>query len=704
MPPLQELVDEFDPGPQPQLTEGLPPWMFAMIGLSPTPTEPPEELLRRSADAQMQADALAESGIADNLEIVQAIRLTARAVVLAEQAAAAGSDDPSTLARLERVYAAVDVPLLAGDRNAFAQFITLFAQVAAAEGAGPSDGGQLQQLAGVVQQAVRAAGPLHRHTTAALVRADPEHAGVPTALLTVAKARRGTGDKLAVQLAKAAIARRGDAATPDEQLDLARVCYDALDLACGDAAVAAGASAKDADALKKDGILARRIVELADANDFDGKLERAQAQLKLGRWTAAEADFKALRAAAPNDARPVTGLAKLAIETEIDFIGASKIVDDAGTLQNADEDFYEIAIGTRATAALAELIPQAIASDPRTMGALLTPLFERTQLDAAAYAALGNDDGAFLVLVLDVGKTLLDQYVAGTAPSLRSVPALTQRIMQLQGKLPEHGHSYRLRMSAALFEADRATALAAVDAPASGPEAETLAIRHARALCDLAVTWSDPKLATRCFDAVTALPASASQQQLLGDALVTSAQLTDSASWPGVAKALEPLLDDDMTPEDARTLNNMGMALWRMGNKETAINAWTLSAQLAQEYGGVPQLNLIAAQADTNPTQASAAMRGLTSEDRQAGVRITALAWLHAWASGKKAKAAAKATLTDTIAAEAKAGARPTLPDPYGGLLLQGSLQASFSYTARKGLDIQLDASGLPWAVMAPPR
>ena len=47
---------------------------------------------------------------------------------------------------------------------------------------------------------------------------------------------------------------------------------------------------------------------------------------------------------------------------------------------------------------------------------------------------------------------------------------------------------------------------------------------------------------------------------------------------------------------------------------------------------------------------------------------------------------------------------RPTAPDPYAGLLLQGTLKASFAYTTQQGLQIQLDASGRPWAVMAPPR
>ena len=68
------------------------------------------------------------------------------------------------------------------------------------------------------------------------------------------------------------------------------------------------------------------------------------------------------------------------------------------------------------------------------------------------------------------------------------------------------------------------------------------------------------------------------------------------------------------------------------------------------------------------------------------------------------AKTAAEAALAAAIESEAASAMRPTAPDPYAGLLLQGTLKASFAYTTQQGLQIQLDASGRPWAVMAPPR
>ena len=701
-PSLEVFADAMDPGPQTRLTDGLPAWMFEMLGVEAKPTDPPATLLKRSADAQADVAAMVDKGIQNDMAIFMAIRSTARALVLAEQAAAAGTPDGDTLARLERVYAAVDVPLFASDRSTFGQFLTLFAQQAAAEGKGPADAGQFQQLAGVVQNAMRAAGPLHRHTVAELIRTNPDHEAVPTALLAAANAHRGTQEDWPVAAAKAAIDMRGKTASPEEQLDLARVCFAALDLPCGDTALAAGMGADDADGVRTLGSLASRIVALEGKKNFDAQLERARAQLDLGRYFAAEAEFKALRKSAPKDARPVAGLASLAIESELDFIRAAELIDDAGPLENADENYYELAIGSRATAALTVFMPRAAAGELDQMGGELRTLLQRMQRDAKGYAALGNEDGRFLRAVFDVGEALLKQYEAGGEISLREIPDLTARIAELQSQIPKHEHSYRLLMSASLFEPDRARAVAA--AGTKPPGGDELSIRHGRALCDLAVTWSDGGLAEQCLAVARDLPRSPGQVLLHADALVTTVQLTGKVSWLEVGKAYELLLDDDMTAEDARALNNVGMALWQMGNHDTAVEAWMLSAQLAEEFGGVPQLNVLVANAEGGSRETIAALRGLMSEDRKPGVRIAAMAWLAAWEKGKKPKAAAKKALADAIAEETKSGMRPTPPDPYSGVLLEGTLQASFGYAVQDGLQIRLDAGGLPWAVMVPPR
>jgi len=702
---LEALAGRIDPGPQAMLTEGLPPWMFAMLGLEAKPSAPADVLLVMSRAEQAKFDASLAMGIEDNLAMVGAIRSLARAVALAEQAAAAGARDAETLARLERVYAAVDVPLLAGDRNTFSQFLSLFAQVAAADGVGPSDGAQMQQLAGVVQSAVKAAGPLHRHTVAELVRVDPEHEAVATGLLAAAKARRGTDDDWTVEAATAAVELRGVEADDTAQLDLARVCFAALDVACGDQALAAGSKHRDAASVRDSGELARRIVELQAVSSFDQKLERAEAQLELGRHGAAQAEFEALRAEAPKDARPVGGLAKLAIETRFDFIGAAELIDAAGPLENADEAFYALAIGTRATAAMATTIPHAISGDRASTGRALRPLMARMRTDVDGYAKLGNSDGRFLAVLLDVGEVLLDQYVKTGAPSLRDVPDLTARIVALQAQVPDNAHAYRLLMSASLFEPDKAQAIAAASVkPPPGPDHAMLAIRHARALCDLAVTWGDAALAKQSREAALELEPSAEAALLAADTLLVAEMLHDSGAWKVVAANHERLFEGGIEPEDARALNNTALALWRMGDREMATKAWTLSSDLATDYVDVARLNLLLATTAEGSPEAVAGMQSLARDSKTAGVRIVALAWLEAWAKGKKAKREAAAALAAAVEAELADATRPTAPDPYSGVLLQGSLQASFGYTVKQGLEINLDGSGLPWAIRTPKR
>ncbi len=703
-PSLADFAEQFDPGPQPRITDGLPPWMFEMLELEPSPSDSTATLLRRSLEEEEKLDALVEDGIEDNAEIVLAIGHIARAVVLAEQAAARGEVDADVLARLERVYSTIDIPTLAGDRNAFSQFLNLFAQSAASDGHGPSSAAQLQQLGDVVQAAVRAAGPLHRHTVAELVRADPQHADVPLGMLAAAKARRGSDEPWVVPVAKQALAQRGASASAEEHLDLARVCYAALDVACGDAALQQAGDHDDADDVREGGALAKTVLRLDGETGVEPRLERARGLLELGRFADADAEFEALRKDAPQDARPVAGLAKLAIETELDFIGANRIIDGAGPLENGDAEYYEIAIGTRATAAMAN-IPLAVDADPSKARDLVAPVLELMQRDAQGYAALGNPDGRFLVLVLDVGGQLLDQYATTGKLSLQDVPNLTARIAELQSQIPDHGYTYRLLMSAAVFEADpeRAKAAAGVVSP-GGPEHDVLAVRHARALCDLAAIWSDGELAQACLREAESFPRSAATVQLKADALLSTVLLTGKASWVTVGQAYEPLLDHTMTAADARMLNNVAMSLWRLREFETALEAWGVAAQLATEYGDVPRLNLLIAKASGGSSDDIAALREFIRGDVSAGSKLTALAWLEAWARGKKAKKQAKAALAEAIASESKSAIRAKAPDPYSGLLLEGTLQASFGYASQTGLQIQLDASGLPWAVLAPER
>lgn len=702
---LEEIADRIDPGAQTPLSDGLPGWMFELIGLEQSPTLSGDALLEQSEAEQSESIRVRAEQQGDDA-MVFLVRAAARSVVLAEQAAQRGAADADTLARLERGYQAIDVPMLASDRSTFGQFLRMFAEVAAKDGVGPRDSEQFQQLAGVVQGAMRAAGPLHRRTVAQLLRTAPEHEAVPTALLAIATAERGAERDWTIPAAKLALERRGTLASAEEHLDLARVCFAGLDVPCGDAALHAASGAKGSEDVEEDAVLARRIVALADASGLESRLERARAMLKLGRYASARTEFEALRSAFPQDARPVGGLALHVVETEFDFAGAHRIIDAQAGLKNGDAEYYQLAIGTRAMAAMASVVPSLAADEGRGAAAVLEPLIARMRADIDGYAALGNSDAQYLGLLLDVGEELLSQYEKAGSADLGNVALLSDRVVTLQSKIPDNPHAYRLLMSVALFEPEksRAAALAAVVAPA-GPEHDVLALRRARALTDLAVTWSDANFAKQARDALREVDAASSPEaaELHADALIVQRSLGGSAAWKTIVQAYESQLDEDMTPQDARAVNNAAVALMNNGDLSVAQQAWSVSAQLSEDHGDVPKLNLIVSGTPNGDAAALAKMRALAGETKIAGVRVTALAWVHAWSKGK-AQRDALAALTAAVQEAKDDGSRPTAPDPYSGLVLEGSLEAGLGYAVKTGLEIKLDAAGLPWAILAPPR
>ncbi len=702
-PTLEEIADLIDPGPQTPLSDGLPPRIFELLGLEENPAASGTALLKRSvAERELIARTVDESEAPEVL--ISLIRASARAVVLAEQAAQRGAVEADALAQLERVYQAVDVPALANDRNVIVQFISAFAANTAADGA--SDSAELQQLVQRAQAAMRAAGPLHRRTVALLLRTAPDHPAVPTALLAVAKAELGADHEWTISTAKLALERRGTLASAAEHLDLARVCLAGLDVPCAEAALRAAAGAEDIDDVARDVALARRIVELADASTLETRLERARALLELERYATARAELEALHAEFPKDARPVIGLALHAVEKDLDFRAANRLIEAQDAPTNTDAEYYELAIGTRMMVVLETVLPRLATGDEANPTDVLKPVVRRMRADVDGYAALGNSDGRFLAFVLDVGEELLAEFEKTGTIDLRYFSSLSDRVVALQAKIPDNPHAYRLLMSAALFEPEksRAATMAGVRAP-MGPERDVLILRRARALCDLAVTWSDPDLAKQAREALREVdPASSPEAaELHADALLVQRQLGGSATWETIGNTYLSLIGDDVTSEDARALNNAAYAALNDDGLAGAQEAWKLSSQLSEDHGDVGKLNLIVAATPDGDAAARAAMRALASETKNASVRASARAWVLAWSTGK-ARRDAQAALQTALDRATKQSPRPTAPDPYSGLLLEGTFKTGLGYATEPGLEINFDSSGLPWAILAPPR
>lgn len=711
-----DIADAIDPGPLPALSDGMPNWLLLAIGIDgPLPDDP--VALTLLADTELATFTnMTEQGTDANA-MLGGVTALARAAVYSERAAAGGVADSSTLARLERVYNFVDVPAFASDRNMFAQMLRLFASASVAKDS-PEDANRAQQLGQVVFSAIGRAGPLRLRAVALLLRADLKHEGVPRALLDAADEVRREDDALAIRMGALAIELRGRDVEATDFIALANLCHRGLDLECGawaldrTRALAPGARESTSEPTLDEKIktasetssLARRVVELRDAKEFDPRLERARALLRLGRAADSNSAYLALRSDYPQDARPVAGLARNVVGARMDLQGANAIIDDAGPLDNADAEYYEIAIGTRATALLSQVVPAAMQGDWGRAMVILTPLLARMDRDIGGYQRLGNSDGRFLRFLFDTTVETLPLAQSGDSEGMTAiVRGLLPRAVALHLEIPSNEHAYRLMLLATQFSADRDAAFAAArrPVPLSKTQRSALLLRRIQALSDLAVVWDDAEIARHLDQAIAAIESELPEEAsgVLADARAISARLHTTADWHAVTAAYQAVVGDPATTQQAAALNNLGVALAESGDLRAALPLWERAAEIGESWGDVAKLNLVVKRRGPGDLDTLKQL----AETGRVVVRVAASAWLVEFAPDRRTRRAAEKTLRALIRKESPTHVRPVLRPGTAGIVLEGSLNVGLGYSMLGGLEINLDSVGSPWLTFPPP-
>lgn len=730
---LGDIADAIDPGPLDPITDGLPGWLLSAIGVpSPLPGDAAE--LQRRADEEWRAFETSGPGQTEAQQLATFLAL-ARSVVYAEQAAARGPASVATLVRLERAYDMIDAPMLAGQRGFFQTMFQMFVQAAATEGH-IQEAAAVQQLSDAVFAAVREAGDLHARTLAQLLREGPEHESVPQALLRGAANRIGVDDALAVRMVKAAVEHLGDDADPAPLARASTLCFQALDPGCGEAMLAraedrvakqakagAGADATQAaeeaekEAEKVANAIAgaksnRDLVVAAGASEdasFDDRVAAARALMDLGRHDDALRAYEALRRESPKDARPVTGLARHAIATRLDMQAAIAIIDAAGEVDNADEDYYAIAIGTRATGMLYDVLPKVVAESPGMdqIVAVLMPMLDDLRRDILALEKLGDSNGAFLHFVFDIGMEGLAAVQTGAEGA--AVPVLRgslKRTMDLQAQIPDNPHAYTLMLAALQFCDDRGltTQAAARAAPGEGEAKTTLQVRRLQALIDMAATWADADASAALLAAIAELDGKElgdAPKLVLADAHATYARLGHAEAWDAVLARYEELIGDPAAATDARALNNYGVALQARGRTKDAIVVLERAFAVAEpDVAGMPALNL---QATRQGPDAVAVLEAIVAANKDAGTTRAALMWLVSVAKDRAQRKAYAADLKSRQAEARKTDLRPVVLPTEAAVVLAGNLQVNVGYATLSGLQIQIDGASTPWLIVAPP-
>ncbi len=710
-PSLSVIADAIDPGPREPLTVQLPSWLASTLALPETSN--PRTLADEAArEWKAWKDAGHASNDAAQIDLLLHI---ARALVLAERAAASSDEtDVETLLVLEQVYALLDAPGLASDRNVFSRLLQSFVGALASEGEVEAMTA-LDELSRLVFGSLQRAGELHRHTVADLLRRAPDHPEIPNVLGRLAPKLLATDDALAVGAMRRAMAIRGDSAAASHWLDLAAVCARALDVQCSTEALerveTLAPDAALAERAKSVGDLnehARRAVDLREATSHEQRLELAASLSELQRHDEAKAIFEQLHAVHPEDARPITGYVRAILSDSVDFVAAFEVLDQVHPTEHLDRDWYELSIGVRATALIYYVLPQLAEHGPDEVFAALAPWFARLRQDIDGLEALGAEEGRVLRFVHEVGMEVWPLVRSEDPKQLASfTSALLPRTAALRAEVPDSYHAYVLWLAAAEVASDRAAALAVLDTPPPAAHAEALKLRRARAALDLVALWD----ARKRVDGMLALidPLDEPEQPVQVRRLVLDAHLL--AHRLGHAEDLAGLerryaeLRHEAGAADPVLLNNLAVVLQAQGRSEEAMALWS-EAQSRLEAGKdeLVRLNLIATRALSGDTEATdrAELATLASSGSDAEVRLLARAWQVHLATGTQ-RGKAQRELAKAARTEHQTNIRRRNLPGQGGVVLRSSFDAGLGYSTADALQIQLDIKSVPWHVVPCP-
>ncbi|MEX1366733.1 MAG: hypothetical protein AB1Z98_26645 [Nannocystaceae bacterium] len=721
-PTLAEIADAIDPGPVAPLTADLPAWLSTGLSLPSSETDAEDRLQQARAawQAWENRSTADDDGVA---EMLQALVELARALALAERAAGEGPGAPpgatpgatiEALLLLEPIYSLIDVPQLANDRSLFARMVPAIAAMIT-EGGEVQLGGSLEELWQRVAQGLRSAGGLHLRTVSQLLRSAPQHPSIPEVLSRTAQTVHRDDEALAVGIMRRSLALRGVEASAAHWLDLASICYRSLEFGCGDQARRRAKAQAPAD----DDALAERLresltqakhahaaVELRDAPGLEDRLEQAGALMELSRYADAQPIYEQLHRLHPDDARPVAGLANVALSDRIDFVGAYEILERARPRDHLDQQWYELAIGVRATMLLDNVLPQLADQSPDEIFATLRPALLQMDADIAGLEATGADQGKVLRYAYDLGLEAWPKLRAdSSAQLLQLVRAQLARARALQAQVPHSRHAYTLVLAAAELSDDRAAALSVLDLPPPPMHAEALAARRAQAALDLVATWDAAERVDQLVERIVAIDRADqpwSSRRLAVDARVVARRLGHPGELAALEQRYRGLRQEPSGAEDPLLLNNLAAVVAQQGRTADALALLT-EAEAHAEPGQVDliRLNMLGTRIRAGVFGAPERedLEALQRSTAAVEVRLLAHAWRVVATTGREQRRA-RAALAAAAAEEASTNFRPRNLPGRAGVILRGTLEAGLGYSTTEGLQLELDTAGVPWLVV----
>ena len=583
-PALTALADAIDPGPQAPLRAAMPAGLIAGVEVTPAGEDP---------------RVVAEHGL--------------RAALLLWRERAGPMIDDASLARLARAVAHAEVVAATGRMHP-ELLVTRIAAYATLDG----HPAELRRIVGS-RQTEGAVRWLLLHNAATLLRRYAAHPDAPEVLVAVADAAHRDQDFTRAAMVRGLLLARQGPSGPAQQLALADACYRALELTCGDAALARardGAGPELQAAVEELQWLREQAegVRTNSGDDLEARLERTQRLRALGRTREAAASYAALVLAAPDDARPRVGLAGLALlrgELEV----ARSELGAASGLRHRDRNYHELAIALPWSRLAATGEPRARA--------------------LAELRVLATGYGRFEPARAGVLAALLAASAADAADgpaALRGLVGVQPQVTALVRDFPESSDVRRLAYMAAQVAPTADAALAAVHLPLSPGLARDAALHELRlgTWFDVAARWDRRDELPKIADAIATLPADAlARGDLLATILAVRAALAGELA-PAATRQIFARMAEDGAPADrARALSNLAVLQAVAGEPAAAIDRWTTALALGHAVQFI-RLNIAAARVrHESPPRAELGplLTALATEAETDELRLLALAW-----------------------------------------------------------------------------
>ncbi|HAS88561.1 MAG TPA: cyclic nucleotide-binding protein [Desulfovibrio sp.] len=175
--------------------------------------------------------------------------------------------------------------------------------------------------------------------------------------------------------------------------------------------------------------LCEAAISITDQDSFALQLEKGDALILLDRPDLAEPLFHKLHGIRPNDARPLTGFARLAFQRTGNLLSARPYLERAERMKNKDRFFYELALAFKLERITAEALPTIRIDGRNSEEASATRFLLPKALEyAAGYKNFNRPQG----LLIEAGIVILDEWLSyPTMSAQEAFENMFQRTLKL---------------------------------------------------------------------------------------------------------------------------------------------------------------------------------------------------------------------------------------------------------------------------------